>query len=151
METDRLSSPDPAEMPPGTELMQNTTHHHLAETQGSHQVLIPTPSNDPTDPLNWSTKGKLTVIFSQAVLCFSPSFQHYQLPWSHQSSLRNFKQPQLQCISFSECVLLCLDMQTSLSFPSPTSSADEQHASSPALMPPRYHHRLEHMAGNGER
>lgn len=66
MESDRPSLPDSAEMPPGTELMRNTTHHHLAETQGSHQVLIPTPSNDPADPLNWSTKWKLIVIFNQA-------------------------------------------------------------------------------------
>lgn len=52
-------------MPPGTELMRNTTNHHMAESQVSHQVLVPTPSNSPDDPLNWSTKWKLIVIINQ--------------------------------------------------------------------------------------
>lgn len=54
------------DMPPGTELMRNTTYHHMAESQASHQVLVPTPSSDPTDPLNWNTKWKLLVIINQA-------------------------------------------------------------------------------------
>lgn len=54
-------------MPPGTELMRNTAHHHTAESGESHQVLLPTPSNDLSDLLNWSTKWKLTVIINQSL------------------------------------------------------------------------------------
>jgi MFS family permease len=56
-----------AQMPPGTELMRNTTSHHMAEGPKSHQVLVPTPSNDPTDPLNWSMKWKLITAINQSL------------------------------------------------------------------------------------
>jgi len=55
-----------ADMPPGTELMRSTTNHHMVELQGSHQVLVPTPSGDLADPLNWSFARKLTIIGVQA-------------------------------------------------------------------------------------
>lgn len=69
--TPSLVAADMASMPPGTELMRNTTNHHMVELQKSHQVLVPTPSNDPADPLNWSLTWKLIVITNQAlfVMC----------------------------------------------------------------------------------
>jgi MFS family permease len=58
---------DLSNMPPGTELMRNTTHHRMVESRKSHQILLPTPSNDLSDPLNWSWKWKLIVIFNQSL------------------------------------------------------------------------------------
>lgn len=66
MAINEASSGGSIEYPPGTELMLNTTSHHMVEEPRSHQVLIPAPSNDPTDPLNWSMKWKLAVIVNQA-------------------------------------------------------------------------------------
>lgn len=53
------------DMPPGTELMRSTTNHHMVESQTTHQVLLPTPSNATKDPLNWSLKWKLIVVLNQ--------------------------------------------------------------------------------------
>jgi MFS family permease len=55
-----------ADMPPGTELMRNTTNHQTIEFPDSHQVLVPTPSDDLADPLNWRFPRKLSIIVVQA-------------------------------------------------------------------------------------
>ncbi|ANB15141.1 Hol1p [Sugiyamaella lignohabitans] len=51
------------DMPPGTELMRDTTHIHLTKSHNS--VLVPQPSNDINDPLNWSKKWKFILMVGQ--------------------------------------------------------------------------------------
>lgn len=55
-----------ADMPPGTELMRNTANRRMPELSDSHQVLVPVPSDDLADPLNWSFSRKLTIVVVQA-------------------------------------------------------------------------------------
>ena len=61
-------------MPPGTEFMRSTTDHNMAEASKPHQVLIPIPSSDPADPLNWSLLWKFVVICNQAIFVLFSTF-----------------------------------------------------------------------------
>ncbi|KAK4502194.1 hypothetical protein PRZ48_005619 [Zasmidium cellare] len=69
------------EILPGTEIMTDTGTHHFLK--GSSQVLVPQPSADKSDPLNWSPLWKglsiataTTVSFSQGLgpLALAPIF-----------------------------------------------------------------------------
>ena len=51
------------EILPGTEIMADFgTHHFVKETGAKGPVLVPQPSNNPHDPLNWSTGRKFVII-----------------------------------------------------------------------------------------
>jgi hypothetical protein len=41
---------------PGTEIMKDVGSHHFVKAGRSSDVLVPQPSDDPHDPLNWSPK-----------------------------------------------------------------------------------------------
>jgi hypothetical protein len=61
------------EILPGTEIMADVGSHHFVK--GAHrQVLVPQPSDDPNDPLNWSNTWKLACITSAAMVTFSQGF-----------------------------------------------------------------------------
>ncbi|KAB5513219.1 major facilitator superfamily domain-containing protein, partial [Coniochaeta sp. 2T2.1] len=55
---------------PGTEVMRDVGKIHLVHGPKSHEVLIPVPSDDPRDPLNWSPLWKWIAISVQAIYCF---------------------------------------------------------------------------------
>ncbi|KAI4852894.1 serine/threonine kinase 16 [Aureobasidium sp. EXF-8846] len=72
------------EILPGTEIMVDTEEHH--HIKGNHGVLIPQPSDNPHDPLNWSRKWKFLAItasssvsFTQGIgpLALGPAFGYY--------------------------------------------------------------------------
>ncbi|KAF2130324.1 serine/threonine kinase 16 [Dothidotthia symphoricarpi CBS 119687] len=62
-----------AEILPGTEVMADVGSHHFVKG-AHHQVLVPQPSDDPNDPLNWSIMWKLACITSAAMATFSQGF-----------------------------------------------------------------------------
>ncbi|CAN8106314.1 unnamed protein product [Discula destructiva] len=73
---------------PGTEIMKDVgTHHFVKGNQSrSQQVLVPQPSDEPADPLNWSPFWKAATIFSATAVSFSlnlgplalaPMFENY--------------------------------------------------------------------------
>ena len=55
------------DMPPGTELMRDATNSQNDEFSDLHQVLVPKPSDDLEDPLNWSFPRKLVTVIVQAL------------------------------------------------------------------------------------
>lgn len=70
---------------PGTEIMKDVGSHHFVKGQ-SRSVLVPQPSDDPHDPLNWSPFWKGATIFSATAVSFSlnlgplalaPMFENY--------------------------------------------------------------------------
>ncbi|KAN0112852.1 MFS transporter-like protein [Hyaloscypha variabilis] len=75
------------EIYPGTEIMVDVgTHHFVKAGTGEHSVLVPQPSDDPHDPLNWSPMWKgfamtcaILVAFSQGMgpLALAPMFGDY--------------------------------------------------------------------------
>ncbi|KAI1496328.1 major facilitator superfamily domain-containing protein [Biscogniauxia marginata] len=74
---------------PGTEIMKDIGTHHFVKS-GDSNVLIPQPSDDPHDPLNWSPMWKTITMICATVLSFSlnlgplalaPMFGDYIKEW----------------------------------------------------------------------
>ncbi|KAL3454946.1 major facilitator superfamily domain-containing protein [Aspergillus heterothallicus] len=60
------------EIYPGTEIMTDVgTHHFVKSSSHPDRVLVPQPSEDPHDPLNWSRLRKLVVISIATSVTFS--------------------------------------------------------------------------------
>ncbi|CAG9942530.1 unnamed protein product [Clonostachys rosea f. rosea IK726] len=61
------------EMIPGTEVMTDVEEKHLAHAHNtaSSAILIPQPTNDPHDPLNWSLWWKTLVMVNQGFFVIS--------------------------------------------------------------------------------
>ncbi|KAI1635377.1 major facilitator superfamily domain-containing protein [Biscogniauxia mediterranea] len=75
---------------PGTEIMKDIGTHHFVKS-GRADVLVPQPSDDPHDPLNWSPKWKTITMICATVLSFSlnlgplalaPMFEDYAKEWN---------------------------------------------------------------------
>jgi hypothetical protein len=76
---------------PGTEIMKDVGTHHFVKSEGAgHSVLVPQPSDDPHDPLNWNPFWKAMAIFSATAISFSlnlgplalaPMFEDYVKEW----------------------------------------------------------------------
>lgn len=71
---------------PGTEIMKDVgTHHFVKGSNTAHLVLVPQPSDDPRDPLNWSPFWKSTIFCATALsfslnlgpLALAPMFEDY--------------------------------------------------------------------------
>ena len=57
---------------PGTEIMTDVGSHHFVKSSATSQkVLVPQPSADPNDPLNWSRKWKVAVMSTTTLMSFS--------------------------------------------------------------------------------
>ena len=61
---------------PGTEIMKDVGSHHFIKAgeevgESGARVLVPQPSNDPHDPLNWSFTWKCITVFCGSLLSFS--------------------------------------------------------------------------------
>lgn len=81
---------------PGTEIMIDVGAHHFVKSKnknGNAPVLIPQPSDDPNDPLNWSASWKAMAITCSAFVTLSqtlgplanaPLFGKPQPPILHQ-------------------------------------------------------------------
>ncbi|CAD6579771.1 MAG: hypothetical protein ASARMPRED_009243 [Alectoria sarmentosa] len=61
----------PTETLPGTEVMVDVGVYHFAKSERNNIVLVPQPSNDPNDPLNWSPLWKLSAITSATMVTFA--------------------------------------------------------------------------------
>ena len=60
------------EILPGTEVMADIGGHHFVKSgDKSHRVLVPQPSTDKHDPLNWSLKWKILAISASSLVTFS--------------------------------------------------------------------------------
>ncbi|GIZ42349.1 hypothetical protein CKM354_000562300 [Cercospora kikuchii] len=60
------------EIVPGTEVMTDVGSHHFVKG-GSH-VLVPQPSDDPHDPLNWKPTWKFLCITATTMMTFTQGF-----------------------------------------------------------------------------
>lgn len=62
------------EILPGTEIMTDVGSHHFVKGSDSSRVLVPQPSADKHDPLNWSPAWKSAAIFAAALVTFTQGF-----------------------------------------------------------------------------
>ncbi|PQE14259.1 MFS transporter protein [Rutstroemia sp. NJR-2017a BVV2] len=59
------------ELLPGTEILLHPNENNVLVESDKELELIPAPSDDPSDPLNWSPKWKAIVIVNQAIFVFT--------------------------------------------------------------------------------
>ncbi|KAM3077192.1 hypothetical protein ACMFMG_003344 [Clarireedia jacksonii] len=59
------------ELLPGTEILLHPNENNELVESDRELELIPMPSEDPSDPLNWSPKWKAIVIINQAIFVFT--------------------------------------------------------------------------------
>jgi hypothetical protein len=63
------------ELLPGTEIMADIGSHHFVKSgDKSHRVLVPQPSDDKHDPLNWSLSWKIAAITASSFVTFMQGF-----------------------------------------------------------------------------
>jgi hypothetical protein len=63
------------EIYPGTEIMTDVGSHHFVKAgTGQHSVLVPQPSDDEHDPLNWSPLWKASAMICATLVSFAQGF-----------------------------------------------------------------------------
>ncbi|KAF2025774.1 MFS general substrate transporter [Setomelanomma holmii] len=95
------------EILPGTEIMADVGSHHFVK--GSHrEVLVPQPSDDPNDPLNWSTPWKIACITSAAVATFTQGFGPLALSPMFPALMEAFETDLAGAVKFTGLCILVL-------------------------------------------
>ncbi|KAJ4983920.1 hypothetical protein SVAN01_10606 [Stagonosporopsis vannaccii] len=108
------------EILPGTEIMADIGSHHFVK--GSHKdVLVPQPSDDPNDPLNWSTWWKTACILSTAFVTFTQGFGPLALAPMFPALMEAFQCDLAGAIQFTGVCILVLGFSNFIWVPISTS------------------------------
>ncbi|KAF3044326.1 hypothetical protein E8E12_008014 [Didymella heteroderae] len=108
------------EMLPGTEIMADVGSHHFVK--GSHKdVLVPQPSDDPNDPLNWSTWWKTASITATAMVTFTQGFGPLALAPMFPALMEAFECDLAAAIQFTGVCILVLGFSNFIWVPISTS------------------------------
>lgn len=108
------------EILPGTEIMTDVGSHHFLK--GAHrEVLVPQPSDDPDDPLNWSTMWKIACISSAAMVTFSQGFGPLALAPMFPALMEAFECSLADAIQFTGVCILVLGFSNFIWVPISTS------------------------------
>ena len=95
------------EILPGTEVMTDVGEHHFVK--GAHrQVLVPQPSDDPNDPLNWSTPWKTACIIAASMVTFSQGFGPLALAPMFPALIKAFDTDLAGAVQFTGVCILIL-------------------------------------------
>ncbi len=106
-ERQKLENELHVELIPGTEVMTDVGSHHFVK--GSHRdVLIPQPSDDPNDPLNWSVMWKTACIANAALVTFSQGFGPLALAPMFPALMESFKSDLAGVVQFTGVCILVL-------------------------------------------
>ncbi|EAT78304.2 hypothetical protein SNOG_14433 [Parastagonospora nodorum SN15] len=85
--------------------MADVGSHHFVK--GAHrEVLVPQPSDDPNDPLNWSNMRKLGCITSAAVVTFTQGFGPLALSPMFPAYIKDFKTDLAGAVQFTVSQLI---------------------------------------------
>lgn len=95
-------------MIPGTEIMQDVGKHHFIKGTDSAVVLVPQPSQDPNDPLNWSPFWKGSTIFAVSVMTFTQGFAPLSLAPMFPYLMQAFDHDLASVIQFTGVSILIL-------------------------------------------
>ncbi|KAH8898239.1 MFS transporter [Thozetella sp. PMI_491] len=91
---------------PGTEIMRDVGSHHFVKAE--RRVLIPQPSDDPRDPLNWSPFWKGATIFSATAISFSLNFGPLALAPMFEEYTKEWDRSLADVVQFTGVAILCL-------------------------------------------
>jgi hypothetical protein len=96
------------EVLPGTEIMTDVGKEHFVKTKESHTVLIPQPSSDPHDPLNWKPLWKFSAIFCVSTMTFTQGFAPLALAPMFPYLIRDYNSTLEDVIQFTGITILIL-------------------------------------------
>lgn len=94
------------------------THHFI---KGASTVLVPQPSDDPADPLNWSTWWKLSAILATNMVTFSQGFGPLALAPMFGAYIQEFNCTLAEAVQFTGVCILVLGFSNFLWVPIQTS------------------------------
>jgi len=107
------------EILPGTEIMTDVgSHHFVKSTEG---VLVPQPSDDPHDPLNWSPKWKTLAMAASTSVSFTQGFGPLALASAFPYYMEAFDCTLAQAIQFTGVSILVLGFSNFIWVPLSTS------------------------------
>ncbi|ETN44427.1 uncharacterized protein HMPREF1541_10608 [Cyphellophora europaea CBS 101466] len=110
------------ELLPGTEVMADVgTVHFVKSGDRTHKVLVPQPSADKHDPLNWSLKWKLITIISASLVTFSQGFGPLALAPMFEDYIKEFDCTLAQAVQFTGVPILILGFSNFIWVPISTS------------------------------
>ncbi|KAI7502090.1 serine/threonine kinase 16 [Hortaea werneckii] len=107
------------EILPGTEVMADVGSHHFVKG-GSH-VLVPQPSDDPQDPLNWSKKWKGFCISAACSVSFTQGFGPLALAPMFPYYIEDFNSDLADVVRFTGIAILVLGFSNFIWVPISTS------------------------------
>jgi MFS family permease len=93
---------------PGTEIMRDVGTHHFVKSGHGTNVLVPQPSDDPHDPLNWSPFWKNTAIFCATALSFSLNLGPLALAPMFGAYIEEWNRSLADVVQFTGVAILCL-------------------------------------------
>ncbi|KAL1844985.1 hypothetical protein VTK73DRAFT_1387 [Phialemonium thermophilum] len=94
---------------PGTEIMRDVgTHHFVKASDRGHDVLVPQPSDDPHDPLNWSPVWKGLTVFAATTLSFSLNLGPLALAPMFGAYVEEWHRSLADVVQFTGVAILCL-------------------------------------------
>ncbi|OJD18177.1 hypothetical protein AJ78_01790 [Emergomyces pasteurianus Ep9510] len=94
---------------PGTEIMTDVgSYHFVKSSKSSDRVLVPQPSNDPNDPLNWSPFWKTTAMFLSTAVTFTQAFGPLALAPMFPQLIQDFDTDLAGAVKFTGVCILVL-------------------------------------------
>lgn len=106
------------EILPGTEVMADIGSHHFVKSgDRSHRVLVPQPSNDKHDPLNWSLKWKIAAIVAAHSVTFTQGFGPLSLAPMFPDYIAAFHTSLASAVQFTGVAILVLGFSNFLWVP----------------------------------
>ncbi|KAH8688531.1 major facilitator superfamily domain-containing protein [Ilyonectria robusta] len=109
------------EVLPGTEIMADVGKHHFIKSEHSHRVLVPQPSQDPHDPLNWKPMWKLSTIITVSTMTFTQGFAPLALAPMIPYLMADYKSSLGDIIQFTGITILILGFSNFIWAPISTS------------------------------
>ncbi|KAL9065044.1 MAG: hypothetical protein Q9157_007617 [Trypethelium eluteriae] len=107
------------EILPGTEVMTDVGSHHFVKS--SNKVLVPQPSDDPHDPLNWSRMWKLLTITASSYVTFCQGFGPLSLAPMFPYYVKDFNCSLEDAVQFTGVCILVLGFSNFIWVPISTS------------------------------
>ncbi|OIW24795.1 MFS general substrate transporter [Coniochaeta ligniaria NRRL 30616] len=97
------------EIIPGTEIMADVGSHHFVKSEGrSHHVLVPQPSADPHDPLNWTKAWKLSALLAVSTMSFTQGFAPLAVSPTFGYLMKDYHRSLADVIQFTSVTILVL-------------------------------------------
>jgi hypothetical protein len=88
--------------------MADIGSHHFVKGGNSRNVLVPQPSDDPADPLNWSIWWKISAITASSLVTFSQGFGPLALAPQFPFYIKEFHCTLAQAVQFTGVCILVL-------------------------------------------